>query len=176
MFEGKPYDVLDAALTDTISKFPLEVQPFNDMVEGMRMDLFKSRYQTFDELYEYCYRVAGTVGLMTMPVMGIDPSYKVSSFRANWSLSQLVAASYIARVWVGVHVGVGVHVCERMCASKGSTHDCISRLKNFHAYKALKMTAQIYTHTYTHRAPLTRCTRLHLPSGLPTSSPTSCAT
>nr|ABY50091.1 phytoene synthase [Dunaliella salina] len=76
MFQGKPYDVLDAALTDTISKFPLEVQPFRDMIEGMRMDLFKSRYHTFDELYEYCYRVAGTVGLMTMPVMGIDPNYK----------------------------------------------------------------------------------------------------
>lgn len=42
----------------------------------MRMDLVKPRYDTFDELYEYCYKVAGTVGLMTTPVMGIDPSYK----------------------------------------------------------------------------------------------------
>lgn len=83
MFQGKPYDVLDAALTDTISKFPLEVQPFRDMIEGMRMDLYKSRYQTFDELYEYCYRVAGTVGLMTMPVMGIDPAYKVGWHKAR---------------------------------------------------------------------------------------------
>jgi phytoene synthase len=39
------------------------------------MDLVKSRYETFDELYEYCYRVAGTVGLMSTPVMGIDDSY-----------------------------------------------------------------------------------------------------
>ena len=30
----------------------------------MRMDLFKSRYENFDELYDYCYRVAGTVALM----------------------------------------------------------------------------------------------------------------
>ncbi|KAJ9508846.1 hypothetical protein QJQ45_028162 [Haematococcus lacustris] len=75
-FAGRPYDVLDAALSDTISKFPMDIQPFKDMIEGMRMDLHKTRYQTFDELYEYCYRVAGTVGLMTMPVMGIDPSYK----------------------------------------------------------------------------------------------------
>jgi len=76
LFAGRPYDVLDAALTDTISRFPLDIQPFKDMVEGMRMDLTKTRYETFDELYEYCYRVAGTVGLMTMPVMGIDPTYK----------------------------------------------------------------------------------------------------
>lgn len=40
------------------------------------MDLYKARYETFDELYEYCYRVAGTVGMMSMPVMGLDPAYK----------------------------------------------------------------------------------------------------
>eukprot|EP00878_Enallax_costatus_P011025 GHUV01011515.1.p1 GENE.GHUV01011515.1~~GHUV01011515.1.p1 ORF type:complete len:209 (+),score=60.36 GHUV01011515.1:980-1606(+) len=46
------------------------------MIDGMRMDLVKSRYETYDELYEYCYRVAGTVALMSMPVMGVDPKYK----------------------------------------------------------------------------------------------------
>ncbi|GAX81543.1 hypothetical protein CEUSTIGMA_g8971.t1 [Chlamydomonas eustigma] len=76
IFEGRPYDVLDAALTDTITRFPLHIQPFRDMIEGMRMDLVKSRYETYDELYEYCYRVAGTVALMSMPVMGINPSFK----------------------------------------------------------------------------------------------------
>lgn len=76
LFEGRPYDVLDGALTDTITSYPLDIQPFRDMVQGMRMDLTKTRYQTYDELYEYCYRVAGTVGLMSMPVMGISPQYK----------------------------------------------------------------------------------------------------
>lgn len=75
VFDGRPVDILDAALTDTISKFPLDIQPFRDMIVGMRMDLVKRRYATFEELYEYCYRVAGTVALMTTPVMGIDPSY-----------------------------------------------------------------------------------------------------
>lgn len=46
-------------------------------IDGMRMDLVKPRYETFDELYEYCYKVAGTVGLMTTPVMGVEPSYTV---------------------------------------------------------------------------------------------------
>jgi 15-cis-phytoene synthase len=48
------------------------MQPFKDMIEGMRMDLKKSRYKSFDELYLYCYYVAGTVGLMSVPVMGIS--------------------------------------------------------------------------------------------------------
>ncbi len=91
LFDGRPYDVLDAALTDTINKFPLDIQPFRDMIEGMRMDMYKSRYQTFDELYEYCYRVAGTVGLMTMPVMGIDPTFKVGTGGSGICVGSLVA-------------------------------------------------------------------------------------
>ena len=83
IFEGRPYDILDAALTDTVSKFPVHIQPFRDMIDGMRMDLVKQRYESFDELYGYCYRVAGTVGLMTTPIMGIDPSYKVSCFNTK---------------------------------------------------------------------------------------------
>lgn len=76
LFEGRPYDELDATLTDTLSQFPVDIQPFRDMIDGMRMDLVKSRYDNYDELYEYCYRVAGTVALMSMPVMGVDPAYK----------------------------------------------------------------------------------------------------
>ncbi|CAN6218676.1 unnamed protein product [Urochloa humidicola] len=65
--------MLDAALSDTVASFPVDIQPFRDMIQGMRMDLTKSRYRTFDELYLYCYYVAGTVGLMSVPVMGISP-------------------------------------------------------------------------------------------------------
>ncbi|CAD6266793.1 unnamed protein product [Miscanthus lutarioriparius] len=79
LFEGRPYDMYDAALSDTVSKFPVDIQPFKDMIEGMRLDLWKSRYTTFDELYLYCYYVAGTVGLMTVPVMGIAPDSKAST-------------------------------------------------------------------------------------------------
>ncbi|WJX39360.1 platinum sensitivity [Trifolium repens] len=73
IFNGHPYDMLDAALTDTVSKFPLDIKPFRDMIEGMRMDTRKTRYKNFEELYLYCYYVAGTVGLMSVPVMGIAP-------------------------------------------------------------------------------------------------------
>lgn len=55
------------------------LQPFRDMIDGMRMDLVKSRYANFDELYLYCYNVAGTVGLMSVPIMGIAPESKAST-------------------------------------------------------------------------------------------------
>ncbi|KAK6925797.1 Squalene/phytoene synthase [Dillenia turbinata] len=79
IFDGRPYDLLDAALTDTVHKFPLDIKPFRDMIEGMRMDTRKSRYQNYQELYLYCYYVAGTVGLMTVPVMGIAPESSLST-------------------------------------------------------------------------------------------------
>uniref|UniRef100_A0A0D9WUD5 15-cis-phytoene synthase n=1 Tax=Leersia perrieri TaxID=77586 RepID=A0A0D9WUD5_9ORYZ len=79
LFTGRPYDMLDAALSDTISKFPIDIQPFRDMIEGMRSDLRKTRYKNFDELYMYCYYVAGTVGLMSVPVMGIAPESKATT-------------------------------------------------------------------------------------------------
>ncbi|MCO5590841.1 hypothetical protein L7F22_044816 [Adiantum nelumboides] len=79
IFDGKPYDMLDAALADTVSKFPIDIQPFRDMIDGMRMDLVKARYENFDELYLYCYYVAGTVGLMSVPVMGISPDSKATT-------------------------------------------------------------------------------------------------
>lgn len=43
-----------------------------DLIEGVRMDLTISRYETFDDLRLYCYRVASTVGLMMMHVTGFD--------------------------------------------------------------------------------------------------------
>ncbi|KAA8549648.1 hypothetical protein F0562_001334 [Nyssa sinensis] len=79
IFNGRPYDMLDAALTDTIYKFPIDIKPFRDMIDGMRMDTRKSRYESFEELYLYCYYVAGTVGLMSVPVMGIAPESSASA-------------------------------------------------------------------------------------------------
>lgn len=79
LFAGRPYDMLDAALSDTVSMYPVDIQPFKDMIEGMRMDLRKSSYKNFDELYLYCYYVAGTVGLMSVPVMGIALESKATT-------------------------------------------------------------------------------------------------
>ena len=74
VFAGQPIDDPDVALVDTLQRFPMDIQPFRDMIAGQRMDLYRSRYETFDDLKLYCYRVAGTVGLMTSPVLGFDDS------------------------------------------------------------------------------------------------------
>lgn len=64
-------------LAVTISQFHIPVDPFFELIKGMEMDLYKSRFQTFDELRLYCYRVASTVGLMCIEIFG----YKHESAR-----------------------------------------------------------------------------------------------
>ncbi|MTF39395.1 15-cis-phytoene synthase CrtB [Cyanobacterium aponinum AL20118] len=76
VFAGQPIDDPDVALVDTLKRYPMDIQPFKDMIAGQRMDLYRNRYETFNDLYLYCYRVAGTVGLMSSAVLGIDNSYK----------------------------------------------------------------------------------------------------
>jgi hypothetical protein len=78
IFAGCPVDDEDVALVDTLEQFPLDIQPFRDMIAGQRMDLHRSRYDTFEDLELYCYRVAGTVGLMSTTVMGIDTQLKTA--------------------------------------------------------------------------------------------------
>ncbi len=78
-FAGTAVDDEDVALVDTLARFPLDIQPFRDMIAGQRMDLVRDRYQSFDDLLLYCYRVAGTVGLMSTVVMGVE-----TPARAPW--------------------------------------------------------------------------------------------
>ena len=73
IFAGHPLADTDVALVDTIQRYPMGIQPFRDMIAGQRMDLIQNRYRTFAELELYCYRVAGTVGLMSNAVLGIGP-------------------------------------------------------------------------------------------------------
>ena len=58
------------ALADTIARFGIPTRYFHDLVLGAEMDLTVASYATFDRLSEYCYRVAGTVGLTCLHVFG----------------------------------------------------------------------------------------------------------
>jgi squalene synthase HpnC len=58
------------ALRDTIARFEIPTRYFHDLILGAEMDLTVSTYATFDRLSEYCYRVAGTVGLTCLHVFG----------------------------------------------------------------------------------------------------------
>lgn len=51
-------------------RFNIPVEHFYELIRGVEMDLSKKRYRDFDELREYCYLVASTVGLMCRQIFG----------------------------------------------------------------------------------------------------------
>jgi phytoene synthase len=62
------------ALVDTMHRYNMPARYLHDLISGAEMDLTVRDYQTFDRLREYCYRVAGTVGLTCTHVFGFtDP-------------------------------------------------------------------------------------------------------
>jgi len=62
------------ALVDTMQKFHMPARYLHDLISGAEMDLTIQEYPTFERLKEYCYRVAGTVGLTCTHIFGFrDP-------------------------------------------------------------------------------------------------------
>ena len=62
------------ALADTMRRFNMPARYLHDQISGAEMDLTVHSYPTFDRLREYCYRVAGTVGLTCTHIFGFkDP-------------------------------------------------------------------------------------------------------
>jgi 15-cis-phytoene synthase len=69
-----------------IDNYNISSEIFLDLLDGMEMDLIKSRYKTFEELKQYCYFAASTVGLMTIEVF----SYKdkaIKEFAINLGIA-----------------------------------------------------------------------------------------
>ena len=107
IFKGIVKTELDAVLADTLEKYPQTIEPYLDMIAGQRMDLDKFRYKNFDELKLYCYRVAGTVGLMTQNVMGIDSFYAAASWIEVPDISEAAIALGIANQLTNILRDVG---------------------------------------------------------------------
>ena len=63
-------DPVQRAWSDMLRHYPVPIEPALDLLQGVAMDLTVKRYETFKDLHLYCYRVAGTVGLLTSPIFG----------------------------------------------------------------------------------------------------------
>ena len=107
LFAGDVRNGLDLVMRDTLERYPQPIQPYLDMIEGMRMDLQKHRYANFAELELYCYRVAGTVGLMTQEVMGVDAAYTSAPWSERPDTSEAAVALGIANQLTNILRDVG---------------------------------------------------------------------
>lgn len=68
---GQPTHPVMIALKEMRQHFDLPLEYFNEIIDGMAMDLEYSRYPDFKSLSLYCYRVAGVVGLLSAEIFGV---------------------------------------------------------------------------------------------------------
>jgi len=70
-YEGRSHDNdILIAFSDVLKRYHIPIEMPFELMEGVCMDLFKNRYETFEELYDYSFKVASIVGLMTSQVFG----------------------------------------------------------------------------------------------------------
>ena len=58
------------ALADVIANFNIDSKLFDQLIDGVEMDLVEKRYRTFDDLCVYCYHVASVIGLISIEIFG----------------------------------------------------------------------------------------------------------
>jgi 15-cis-phytoene synthase len=72
---GAPSFPVNRELQSVIAQYRLPFSHFDELIRGVEMDLDITRYQTFEELERYCYRVASVVGLLSVEIFGYQDPY-----------------------------------------------------------------------------------------------------
>lgn len=78
IYQGRPRDIYDVALADTVSRYPVDIQAFKDVIDGVRMDLTNKRFENFEEHYLYRYYSGAAFLFPLIQVMGIAPESTMS--------------------------------------------------------------------------------------------------
>ena len=79
-------DPIFMALKHTVLTYGIHREYMDDLISGMEDDLYTNRYQTFEELYSYCYRVASTVGLVCIDIYGHESTAAAREFAESWGI------------------------------------------------------------------------------------------
>jgi phytoene synthase len=70
--EAVPEHLLWPAFLDTVARFQIPHEYFYEMIEGVSSDVEPRLIETFDELYDYCYKVASVVGMTVIHIFGFE--------------------------------------------------------------------------------------------------------
>jgi len=70
LFNAQPQHPVTRALIPAIEQFNLPQEQFEEIIDGMEMDLHNNRYDSFKDLSLYCHRVASVVGLLAAEIFG----------------------------------------------------------------------------------------------------------
>ena len=73
-YRGRPEGPVFTALVHTARTYEIPQSHFQDVINGVEMDLTNNRYRTYEDLRLYCYRVASVVGLICLQIFGYSHS------------------------------------------------------------------------------------------------------
>lgn len=82
-------DLVFVAWGDLLEKYSFDIELPLELIRGVVQDTEIDRYESFDDLYEYCYRVASTVGLMSSEILGYSESHALENAEALGIAMQL---------------------------------------------------------------------------------------
>lgn len=72
LFQMQAQHPVTKALTPIVQQYQLAEEHFQEIIDGMEMDLKFNRYEDFKQLQLYCYRVASVVGLLSAQIFGFQ--------------------------------------------------------------------------------------------------------
>jgi phytoene synthase len=86
-YEGMRDGPLFTALGGAIDQFAIPREFFEELVNGVEMDFTINRYASWEELYQYCYRVAAMVGLICTSIFGTRPDPQAREFAIDMGVA-----------------------------------------------------------------------------------------
>lgn len=140
--EGKvPNEPIWRALSVVFAYFPMDIAPFFDMIIGQRKDVQFEQPKTRNELEDYCYYVAGSVGLMLLPLLSDRPTEIVSPAKKLGEAMQLtnilrdIGEDYqIGRIYLPVEDMAKFGVTEEMLKEQQSSKQLITLWESIAQY------------------------------------------
>ena len=85
-YAGERAGPLFTALGDAVERFPVPREYFEELVNGVEMDFTIDRYESWDDLKLYCYRVASMVGRICVAVFGAKPHPRADEFATSMGI------------------------------------------------------------------------------------------
>jgi phytoene synthase len=91
-------DPVMVALADAQRRFPLSPAVLAELIEGVRMDLAGTEYESFEELVVYCRRVAGAIGRVCLAIFGLRADARGERARAEVLADELGVALQLTNI------------------------------------------------------------------------------
>lgn len=124
------------ALRDVFDRYEMDIQPFYDQITGQKMDIEFVQPQDMEELETYSYYVAGSVGLMLLPVLSADRSEEVQKSAVSLGIAMQLT-NILRDVGEDLQEKERIYLPKELMGATGVTEDDLKTGQVSPAFKSL---------------------------------------